>query len=769
MNSNVNWWNVTVKNVTKFNTPSFIRLFMINRIMRQDAYDHSRSYHDQINELIPTTEAKNDNKKQMAKSILIDLLKHGIKHYMKIIYQEKQQSHIIELIFNTIICKRFSKQIDSMTRYVNNNKSNNCNDTCNYYQSMVFNTQDLMTSIFQYLKYKSCTKKKGLIGDLLNCSLVCTHWLYHVWNPNSIHFAYLTDMITLTIALCDHDERCEEDKVYKSTVIRMWQRFYNAKYIVCAFNYNFDICAMDDIHLDNMNFANSILIDKFSIFKNIIKIDLIMNVYQELYMTILKILMQNCKTNIQHCCIQINLKGKQSSEQNKINDNNINDSDANTPVVTLPMLKLAKLKCLHVYHLPFNIEWSNKCQSLYLFAISNEWCNFVINHCDCTGVQKLVLNNSIKVFNKTSIINKSLLAKCAQKFKNLKHLEMIGHQKPDIMIKGHSIKVLLFEYLMDNIDSNINNNQCKVILDINSYYNGEMLSQAINKHNKLNKHFTIHQIIVHSFSNIIQELEVDEKTSTGENSSDNSSDHGHLKSIILNCNVEYLSFIDLGNNKAVLQAIVKFLKNYSLNYDNINNYDCNSNEQSKQVCSQLQGNKSQLSSLQVVKCNIDSDRHNYDSSFTGNNFGESFMFFDSSSHYFSDVEFINQFLELDIFSKKNCFLIGIFSLNSIDMTLGNNRFQFEYLFKNIFLLMFKECAPVDIQITLSNINKHRFEKCYHTMYLPCFDQSIISNQYKMPRCNKYCQALELPRLSFVFSNSKQEAVMHLTNVHPCDW
>ena len=104
-------------------------------------------------------------------------------------------------------------------------------------------------------------------------------------------------------------------------------------------------------------------------------------------------------------------------------------------------------------------------------------------------------------------------------------------------------------------------------------------------------------------------------------------------------------------------------------------------------------------------------------------------------------------------------------MNSIEITSDKNKSQFEYLFKNIFWLVFKECVPVDIQITLSNVDKYKFEQYYDTMYLPCFDQSRISKQYKMPRCNDYCQPLALPQLSFLFSKREKEAVMRVTNVH----
>ena len=86
-------------------------------------------------------------------------------------YNEKEEAYIIEDIFNKIILQKFEKEYDGMNKYeINNEIINN-----NVYQKLV-NSGDLMTQIFQYLDWG-----KELDGDLFSCSLVNSHWLFHVW------------------------------------------------------------------------------------------------------------------------------------------------------------------------------------------------------------------------------------------------------------------------------------------------------------------------------------------------------------------------------------------------------------------------------------------------------------------------------------------------------------------------------------------------------------------------------------------------------------
>ena len=74
-------------------------------------------------------------------------------------YNEKQDSAIIEMIFNQIILKKFEKNYYKLIKYKNNCENSNYNNNSSsgndfYYQNLVFNTSDLMTHIFQNLEYE---------------------------------------------------------------------------------------------------------------------------------------------------------------------------------------------------------------------------------------------------------------------------------------------------------------------------------------------------------------------------------------------------------------------------------------------------------------------------------------------------------------------------------------------------------------------------------------------------------------------------------------
>ena len=117
---------------------------------------------NQIPDLIQNI--KDTKQREMALLILTRLLRDGIKDYMKEWFNEDEQVLIIERIFNTIIIPNFEKKDDNITTY-RNNSSDSEDD-----QRVVFNTNDIMCLIFQFLEYQ--IRKQGLDGDLLNCSLV---------------------------------------------------------------------------------------------------------------------------------------------------------------------------------------------------------------------------------------------------------------------------------------------------------------------------------------------------------------------------------------------------------------------------------------------------------------------------------------------------------------------------------------------------------------------------------------------------------------------
>ena len=156
-----------------------------------------------------TTTFTNSKEKQQVFHILSKLVQYGIKQFMGHYFDcqnEEKQSILVEKIFNGIILTndKLSQLYQTITTYNDNSNSK--------YQLSVFNTNDLMCYIFHFLDHGP-----NFDGDLFNCSLVCSYWLYHVWNPNSLYFVNL-------------------DKLFKNfhkniASQRQWQRIISARMV----------------------------------------------------------------------------------------------------------------------------------------------------------------------------------------------------------------------------------------------------------------------------------------------------------------------------------------------------------------------------------------------------------------------------------------------------------------------------------------------------------------------------------------------------------
>ena len=166
---------------TPSSVPSFIRLFFIQHVLNNTKDWDIISLISQI---------KDKNIQTKAQKILIELMKHGIKKYMQQWYDDhdNEQAMVIEIIFKQIILDKFDKEYQNFISYSNDGDENE-----KHYQSLVFNSSDLMSCIFQFFGIFSgyYTYSK----NLHNFSLVSCQWLYHVWNQNSIYFVSLTSLV----------------------------------------------------------------------------------------------------------------------------------------------------------------------------------------------------------------------------------------------------------------------------------------------------------------------------------------------------------------------------------------------------------------------------------------------------------------------------------------------------------------------------------------------------------------------------------------------
>ena len=263
-----------------------------------------------------------------------------------------------------------------MIKYGINNESTNDN----YYQNLLFNSSDLMNEIFQYLVWG-----KSFNEDLCECSLVSSHWLYHVWNPNSVYFIEVEELF-----------RCND--ISNRTWTRTWQRLYNVKSIHLHF------------HAKNSKAATSIA-NNSSMFRKVEKVDLDAYGYKEVdeCMSLVIPIMSRCKDRIKYCGIKIDDSHFNSQLQ---------DFEAPSP------LRLPKAQYVGIGDVVFYRIWTNECTRLkldWVHCIGKDWCKFVIENCDCSNVNCLILNGF--TFDDNSM-DRVILQQFALKFYNLKTLEM---------------------------------------------------------------------------------------------------------------------------------------------------------------------------------------------------------------------------------------------------------------------------------------------------------------------------------------------------------
>ena len=394
--------------------PNFIRLFVIRRIIEKYIKNNENK------KTIFRNELKNvftDDKKVelLVINIVTLLINDGIKKYMSKYYNEKKQSNTIEDLFNKVILKQFSREYNEIITYgINNDTTND-----NYYENLLFNSTDLMSHIFQYLHWG-----REFDRDLYSCSLVSSHWLYHSWNANSVYHINFYKLAKV-------------DNISKNRKwARIWQRLYNVKSI----RINFE---------EEDSKAAVVAVNKLSMFTKIERVNVYMGGSEEINLSISLVIaiMNRCKDRIKDCRIKIKYNGSSHFE---------------API------KLPKAQYVEIGDLVFYRQWTNECTQLKLHVvknISNDWCKFVIDNCDCSNINNLILdrvsfeNNSINeetleprsnnndlILDKVTFdsINQETLKQFALKFCNLKTLEIVMCEvDSDVLLFWHLLKPIL--------------------------------------------------------------------------------------------------------------------------------------------------------------------------------------------------------------------------------------------------------------------------------------------------------------------------------------
>ena len=405
-------WKVKVQPCEKVFVPSFIRLFVMTRILKHCnvSVEHIKQMETTIQDL---------KQQQIAHSILTRLINDGIKKYMEKWFNEKEQRQVIEIIFNTIILKKFEKEYKSIVNH--NNKTNDINSSnckSQYYQRLVFNTDDLMYLIFQFVELS-----QQFSGDLINCSLVNSDWLYQSWNPNSIYYLCLDSLINNTVRMTKRpkSEQSTEMKDVDRILASKWQRVVNVKSVLVRLAlYGFK--EIEELKLQYF-------FTKISMLRSIVKIDLFIDIY---HISLLKPLVYCNKENIEKYSVIIT----SGTEQIKP-----------TP------LELINGKDILIRDMLYYVMWSNRCKTLKLKLdrIDENWIKYVIDNCDCSGVETFLIEDISfsESLNPDTKSTQMLFNKFSQKFTNLQSLKIAECQ-----LRKNMCLVLLLRCLSGIIKKN---------------------------------------------------------------------------------------------------------------------------------------------------------------------------------------------------------------------------------------------------------------------------------------------------------------------------
>ena len=367
--------------IVSIETPSFIRLFVIRRIIDEYIKNDRLMMQNETSAMYELANVFEDNQCLVA-YILIRLQKYGVKNYMKNYYVESEQANIIEDIFNKIILVKFNQEYYQLIENAYEKNIVGSDIDRNFYQNRVFSSADLTCEIFQFLEYGFKFDQ-----DLFQCSLVNSCWLYHAWNTHCVYHVNLSYLFNQTL----DNNKCS----IKNDAIRAWQRLIHVKSIylsVFVTDENKDVRPI------------SLVLDKLSMLRRIKKVNI--NAYGNKSALLLKSLLGKCKERLEYCETRI--------------DTNCSILEKNQ----LPPLKLPNAQFIGIGDLHFYRIWGNQCRWLKLYntRIGKKWCDFVIKNCDCSNVTSLELNDV--TFDDQLIDSLMLLKQFISKFSNLKQLKL---------------------------------------------------------------------------------------------------------------------------------------------------------------------------------------------------------------------------------------------------------------------------------------------------------------------------------------------------------
>ena len=327
-------------------------------------------------------------------------------------------------------------------------------------------------------------------------------------------------------------------------------------------------------------------------------------------------------------------------------------------------------------------------------GIDKNWIGFVIDNCDCSGVERLILNDISfsSLINSETKSTQLLFNKFAQKFNNLQSLKVMLDQ-----VKKNVCLILLLRCLSPIIKQN----STMVELDVDS---------SFIDCDKLVKMIQDTGIKIYQLSVWITEPE--------------SIGIGCWKPIILN-NAK-LECLEMNNwisyQNVVQRRILKLLLTLE-------------NENSKLEASSLSDDelqliqdeeKSPLSSLKMI--HIEDE--------------------DSST----SINTIGQILGLKLIEKHKLYIKMVFDLIVHATRVKVVHESFTTLCQTVASLLMVHEIPIELYITINGVQKSHFEKIYYPIFQQHLNQDVINN-FNAPIVNKYCNLLPTPVISLTFGQN----------------
>ena len=712
-------WKIDVTLDDKLPVPSFIRLFVMHRILTNYIDPKSSSARKKFVKKLVKLLTPNDNNPQtqeQAQEIMLHLITFGIKKHMEDFYDETKHATIIEQIFTQIILTKFKKEYQQVTKYNTDEDDDEDEDEetlgAHYYQNLLFNTEDLMCFIFQFL---SDFDFYDIVYDLTNCSLVCSYWLYHCWNINSIYFVSIDRLIKYSIELNNND-----NKLYS----RMWQRLYNAHKINVHIRYR-----------DSQLELNEFVLNKLAMFSNISNIS---GYFPIKSFPFLKVIMNKCSDKIERFALKARTSYN-SDETNKISP------------LTLPNARIIRTRSLY-----FFIIWTNKCETLELAWIDDdikkEWIQHVVDKCDCSGITELCFDHVSfeKMLNKNAAAALtpelatipvssevlSLFETFAKKFINLRRLTF------DIYTGCDDALLLLWKFLNVIMVKHVNSNTSDVNINANANANAnrncndwgvklQVFCESTH-FKKINKMIEKNKVIIDEISLIIDSRWKKNKK--------------HIIKLLSNKYLKRLQITNSDKTNTQFALVLESFKNETFlkqaKFDAL-----------KMIV--FQDNSSLVSSTMKMV----------------NEFLQ--LNFIIEKKLYCVMKFV-----VDV---RNETTTAITTVNA--NTESNFGMSFENLCNNIYRLLTQEQIGFDITVTLKNLMNDKMNHLMNKMnmyeyydaeeaFWEYFGQdNTMMLEYTMPDiCNEFCQVLKQPRISFEMETNDDEpkCVLSVANVAKVD-